>query len=164
MEVYKWETKKTVIVATTPLQEKESTHSIKSNKEDGSSCSSPKRNPREHINRLVMRESLRAWIVHCSPSKFLWFRFFQIVHKKQRRIVLQTFLLYLPTKLPCHPSNKSLTEKRRTHEMPKKEKSKCHNSLAIPQWMRRWSTDSSTFAHTTKTCQNPSSPLELVHS
>lgn len=31
--------------------------------------------------------------------------------------------------------------------MPKKEKRKCHNSLAIPQWMRRWFADSSAPLH-----------------
>ena len=49
--------------------------------------------------------------------------------------------------------------------MPKKEKRKCHNSLAIPQMIRRLIYRLIyIFAHTVKTCQNLTSPLKLVHS
>ena len=75
--------------------------------------------------KLEMRESLRAWLLHCTPSKVLQMHSFHIVQKRRGETVLQAFLLFLPKKLPFQLVNKSITANRRTHVMSNKENSKC---------------------------------------
>ena len=55
--------------------------------------------------------------------------------------------LFLPTKESLHPKRVSFTERGKTQETPKKERSNIHTSLVFSQWMRRWSIDSSHVWH-----------------
>ena len=59
----------------------------------------------------------------------------------------QALIHLLSTKEPCHPRRVSLTNSDKTHRTPKMESTSYHKILALPQWRRIWSMDSTSSLH-----------------
>ena len=63
--------------------------------------------------------------------------------KRYKGVDLHTFLFFLPTPDLCQLVSVSLTEEGKTQDKPKSEKMRFQTALVLSQWMRMWSTDSS---------------------
>ena len=77
-------------------------------------------------------------IIKCNPIYFLPNR-----PKKTQRGCLHTFLRFLPILNPRQPRRVSLTERGRTQLTLKIANNNSHKTLALVQWIRIWSIDSS---------------------
>ena len=84
--------------------------------------------------RVCKKKDLISSKERSQPSKFLAFISRQMHQIKQWGTNLQT-------------SNNSRTIWGITHWIPNKQKTKDHNSEAMEQWSRRWSTDSPHLSH-----------------
>ena len=96
-----------------------------------------------HAQRLHKKLNLILWTECLMFSNALLFLTFQFVQKRHKGAALHTFLLFLPTTNLCQLVSVSLTEEGRTQDMRKSEKRRCQTALVLSQWMRMWSTDSS---------------------
>ena len=101
------------------------------------------------INNLVQDQKLQTkeffilWIKSSSLSKTILFLSFQTVQKRHNGAIIQAFLRFLPTKEPCQPIKVSLIDNGRTHVTPKIANNNSHKTLAMVQWIRIWSINSS---------------------
>ena len=101
------------------------------------------RPPLVQIKKLHKKENFNTWSESSTFSKTLLFLSFQTVQNGLRGATLHAFFLFFPTKWPCQPRSISLTEECTTQTTPSKENTNCHNKLALEQWRRMWSQDSS---------------------
>ena len=100
-----------------------------------------------HSNRVCKKEDLISNKERSRPSKLLAFLSCQIHQIKQWGANLQTSIWRCCSNFPCQASNNSRTVWGITHWIPNKQKTKDHNSQAMEQWSRRWSTDSPQLLH-----------------
>ena len=77
-------------------------------------------------------------IIKCNPISFLLNR-----PKRHKRAAFHTFLCFLPMLKLRHPRRVSLIERGRTQVTPKIANNNSHKTLALVQWIRIWSIDSS---------------------
>ena len=92
-------------------------------------------------------ESFNHWSFYSLSSKALWFHSLQIVKKMRRGAMFHTFFIFFPTKEPCQPKRRALTEEGIIHGTLNKENNRCHRSLTLKQWRSKWSIDSSSCLH-----------------
>ena len=100
-----------------------------------------------HTQRLQSKENLSPWTDDPLFSNALLFISFQIVQKRHKGVAHHAFFHFLPTKEPCHSKNGSLIEEGSTHDTPNRENKRCHKTLALSQWRRMRSMDSSYLRH-----------------
>lgn len=107
------------------------------------------------VSFCVIPLSYSTWYSHdgfVSLHSLIWHTYMNWPIKKRdiyelMFFVSQAFLHFLCTKLLFQHISKSFTESGRTHQMLNEENKKCHSSLASPQWIRRWSTNSFVLLH-----------------
>ena len=106
------------------------TQSIKSNKVKGPSF----------IHTLVSDHSkytkeIFSFCIDSTPSsKAIEFLAFQMTQNKHNGPKSHVTFLFLPIREPLQPIRVSLTEREKTQETPKKERSKVHTSLVLSQF------------------------------
>ena len=98
---------------------------------------------RTHKNKFLRKELFNAWSNCSSLSIDLQFLSFHTVHKMHNETALQTFLLLLPIKDPCHPKRVFLTIPACSQRIPNRVKSNYGRSLTLVQWRKMWPMDSS---------------------
>ena len=75
------------------------------------------------------KEIFDFWMDSTPSSKAIEFLVFQITQNKHNGPKSHATFLFLPTKEPLQPIRVSFTERGKTQETPKKERSKVHTSL-----------------------------------
>ena len=91
----------------------------------------------EGANRELMKDACIWEDLHSTSSKICRFRSLHLVHIKHKGI---RFQISEVGPRPRHPHNKSRTFSCKTHWTPNILKIKLHNSKAMVQWIKRWST------------------------
>ena len=91
----------------------------------------------EGVNKELMKDACIWEDLHSTSSKICRFRSLHLVHIKHKGIGFQISEV---GPRPCHPHNKSRTFSCKTHWTPNILKIKLHNSKAMLQWIKRWST------------------------
>ena len=100
-----------------------------------------------HSKRVCKKKDLISSKEGSQPSKLLAFLPRQMHQIKQWGTSLQTSIWWCRTNFPYQATNNSRTVWDITHWIPNKQKTKDHNSQAMEQWSRRWSTDSLHLLH-----------------
>ena len=100
-----------------------------------------------HSKGVCKKKDLIPSKEHSQPSKLLAFLSRQMHQIKQWGPNLQTSMWRCCANFLCQASNNSRTVWGITHCIPNKQKTKDHNSQAMEQWSRRWSTDSPQLLH-----------------
>lgn len=106
-------------------------------------------------SKCLWKKSFRSHPVLSVSSKLRLFLSCQIDHIKQWGTTFLVKLLWWSPNFPCQQANSSTTVFGIIEWTPNKVNTKVHNSTAIRQWSRRWSTDSPLLLHRT----NPISKL-----
>ena len=100
-----------------------------------------------HSKSVCKKKDLISNKERSQPSKLLAFLSRQMHQIKQWGTNFQTSMWQCRANFPCQASNNSRTVLGITHWIPNKQKIKDHNSQAMEQWSRRWSTDSPHLLH-----------------
>ena len=100
-----------------------------------------------HSKRVCKKKYLISSKERYQPSKLLAFFSCQMHQIKQWDTNFQTSMWRCHANFPYQVSNNSRTVWGITHWIPNKQKTKDHNSQAMEQWSRRWSTDSPQLLH-----------------
>ena len=102
---------------------------------------SVKPDTKDHSYRELMKELTKDACIwedmHSTSSKIRQFHSLHIVYIKYKGI---RFHIFEFGPQHCHPHNKSRTFFGKTHWTPNILKIKLHNSKAMLQWIKRWST------------------------
>ena len=86
--------------------------------------------------RKQTKDPFGPWMESTLSSKAILFLAFQIVQEMQKGLAFQSFLCFLPTKVPFQPKSVALTEKGSTHDTPKRVNNISHKALVFTQWRR----------------------------
>ena len=100
-----------------------------------------------HSKRVCKKKDLISSKERYQPSKLLAFFSRQMHQIKQWGTNFQTSMWQCRANFPYQASNDSRTVWGIIHWIPNKQKTKDHNSQAMEQWSRRWSTDSPQLLH-----------------
>ena len=100
-----------------------------------------------HSKRVCKKKYLISSKERYQPSKLLAFFSCQMHQIKQWDTNFQTSMWRCHANFPYQVSNNSRTVWGIIHWIPNKQKTKDHNSQAMEQWSRRWSTDSPQLLH-----------------
>ena len=100
-------------------------------------------NKLDHAQRLHKKFNLMLWTECSMFSNALLFLSFQVVQKRHKRAALHTFFLFFLIHNRPILTCKCLSHWGKDPRHVKKRKKRCQTALVLSQWMRMWSTDSS---------------------
>ena len=100
-----------------------------------------------HSKRVCKKKDFISSKERSQPSKLLAFLSRQMHQIKQWGTNFHTSMWQWCPNFPCQASNNSRTIWGITHWIPNKQETKDHNSQALEQWSKRWSTDSPHLLH-----------------
>ena len=107
------------------------------------------KNPKEltHSYKVWKNSNLRSTIDRSQASKWQAFLSLQRHHITQCRTILQTTKFQVSPSWTCQPAQRCSTWLGITQHIPNKPNTIDHNSQAIEQWSKRWSTLSPLVLH-----------------